>query len=239
VLAGLLSAAMVLVGPSDDAPAQVADRRVYVIGDSVLLGAQAEVTVALRDWDVTVDAQQSLSLLGATSMLEARRPEIGGVAVVELGLNDGTGSAEFRRRIDAAMSVLTGVPTVVWLTQREFEAGRAEMNAELVAATTRYPSLRVLDWNAVVTNDPAVVGPDGIHLSPAGRAVIADLIRTTVESVTTPTTTSVTTPPSTAAPETTARSKHVKGRGRARPGPAALTSDGCPLSCPPHELRRR
>jgi len=179
--------------------------RVYVIGDSVMLGARDTVVAALPGWQVTVDAQQSLSLLGAISTLQARRAEMGDVVVVELGSNDGTDRGEWRRRIDLAMSALAGVPRVIWVTQHDFQPGRAAMNEELEAAAARFASLDVADWNAVVATYPGLVGPDGVHLTAAGQASMAKVIAdhvggwaastttTSASSTTTTTTTSPTT----------------------------------------------
>ena len=195
-------------------PAQVGPRPVYVVGDSVMLGAEAAVVAALAPVPVTVDAQQSRSLLGAVSLLQQHRPEMGDVVVVALGTNDGTDPTEFARRVDLVMGALQGVPHVLWVNQRVFAPGRAQLDAELTAASGRYPNLRVLDWNAVVDANPATVGPDGIHLTDAGKAAMATLVAGAVRDALAPPTTTtappvieppviappVTAPPATGAP---------------------------------------
>src|SRR5207245_2133622 len=94
---------------------------VYVIGDSVMLGAENAIGAALAPAPVTVDAQVSRSLVGAVSVLQQARPRIADVAVVALGTNDGTDPAEFAHRIDLVMGALQGVSHVLWIDQREFE----------------------------------------------------------------------------------------------------------------------
>jgi len=189
--------------------AQTLDRRIYVIGDSVVLGARDAVIAALPEWTVTVDAHQDLSLFGALDILTQLRPEIGDIAVVELGYDDGANLVAFRDHIDRAMAILAGVRTVVWLDQRQFAPGRDAMNAELRAAQDRYPNLRVVDWNAVVAAAPDSVYADGIHLTPAGQARMAQVIRAAVVSAATTTTT---TSPSRSSSKRTTR----KSRGHTR-----------------------
>jgi hypothetical protein len=199
---------LVVTGPGvagAGVPAQVGPRPVYVVGDSVMLGAETAVVAALAPVPVTVDAQQSRSLLGAVSLLQQHRPEMGDVVVVALGTNDGTDPAEFARRVDLVMGALQGLPHVLWVNQRVFAPGRAQLDAELTAASGRYPNLRVLDWNAVVDANPATVGPDGIHLTDAGKAAMANLVAGAVRDALAPPTTTtiaspVTAPPVTGAP---------------------------------------
>jgi hypothetical protein len=202
---------------------QSAGRPVYVIGDSVMLGAQAAVVAALAPLPATVDAQESRSLLGAVSLLQEHRAEMGDVVVVALGTNDGTDPGEFAHRIDLAMGALQGVAHVLWVNQRQFAPGRAEMNSVLASATARYPNLTVLDWNAAVDANPAAVGPDGIHLTDVGRALMAGLVANAVHTALTPPTTTTTTTTSTMAPVTTAAAASNR---RAAGNPGAAHRDG-------------
>ena len=210
---------------------------VYVIGDSVMLGAEGAVVAALAPTPVTVDAQESRSLLGSISLLQQHRSEMGDVVVVALGTNDGTDPVEFTRRIDLVMGVLQGVPHVLWIDQREFAPGRAGLNAQLVAAASRYPNLKVLDWNALVVANPFAVGPDGIHLTEPGKSAMAGLVASGVREATTP-------PPTTAPPPVTAapalpRRWRARRRHRGRRGPARRRAAPSPSgrSCSPPRSR--
>jgi hypothetical protein len=158
------------------------DPRVFVLGDSVLVGADAALASALPGHPVTLQASIGQSLLGAPTIIEARRAELGDVVVIGLGANDGTDPVEFNRRIDALMGTLAGVERVIWINQPSFEPGRAAMNAELGAAQARWPSLRVIDWAARVAANPGFVAGDGLHLSPEGQARMAELVRRKVAS---------------------------------------------------------
>jgi hypothetical protein len=156
--------------------------RISVFGDSVLLGAADQIVSVLSGNDVSVDAHENVSLLGALATLDAARPAIGDVVVLDLGYNDGTDLAAWRDRIDRAMAILDGVPKVIWLTQAEFASGRAEMNGELYGAATRHPNLELVDWNAIVAAQPDAVYDDGIHLTPSGRTAMADVVKQRVDA---------------------------------------------------------
>jgi hypothetical protein len=148
-----------------------------MFGDSVMLGARDQLLAQFAGMPVTVDAAEDRSLLGAIATFQAAGPALGDVVVLDLGYNDSDDPAVFRERIDGAMAALAGVKRVIWLNQHEYKPGRAGMNAELSAAASRYPNLDVVDWNAEVAAHPENVYGDAIHLTPAGQAAMASLVR--------------------------------------------------------------
>src|SRR5262245_21943307 len=157
-----LVATTVVLVPTTPAPAQADVLRISVFGDSVLLGASEEISAVLAGNNVTVDARQNLSLLGAIPTLADERPAIGDVVVLDLGDNDGSDPAAWRDRVDQTMSILDGVPRVIWLSQSLYADGRAGMNAELSAAATQHPNLDIADWAGTVAARPDLVYGDGI-----------------------------------------------------------------------------
>ena len=187
-----------------DAPvARAESLRISVFGDSVLLGAAGSIQSALAGHNVSVDAHENLSLLGALGTLQAARPEIGDVVVLDLGYNDGPDPGIWRGRVDQAMAILTGVPKVIWLGQSNWRSGRAEMNAQLAAATQQYPNLEFVDWSAIVAAHPDAVYGDGVHLTPVGQAAMADAVRQSVDAFVAAriAATSTTLPPTTRRPD--------------------------------------
>jgi hypothetical protein len=154
--------------------------RISMFGDSVMLGARDDLLASFPGDQVTVDAAEDRSLLGAVDMLRPPATPLGDVVVLDLGYNDASDPAVFRGRIDSMMAVLANVPHVVWFTQHAFTPERAPMNQELVAAQARFANLGVVDWDAEVAAHPDDVYGDGIHLTPTGRAAFAAV---TVRSV--------------------------------------------------------
>jgi hypothetical protein len=168
-------AALASIAPT--AGAQQPALRVSVYGDSVLLGAREELLAQFAGQPVTVDAVEDRSLLGAIGLFQSAGPALGDVVVLDLGYNDVADATVFRSRVDGAMAALVGVKRVFWLNQHDWGPGRAGMNAELVAAASRYPNLEVIDWNAEVAAHPDEVYGDSIHLTPTGQTAMAALVR--------------------------------------------------------------
>ncbi|MBK5223576.1 MAG: hypothetical protein JJE52_12050 [Acidimicrobiia bacterium] len=156
---------------------------VFVLGDSVFLGTTRAIPHALSDWVVTYDAVGSRRLAQGIDVLAARRGEIGEAVVIHLGNNyiererDGYGS-----QIDEAMTVLHGVPRVVWVTVSEVSDSRREINAAIREAATRWPTMRVADWAPIIEWLPHLAW-DGMHLTPEGRREVAALIDRTLGEI--------------------------------------------------------
>lgn len=160
------------------------DRRVFIIGDSVILGAQGSIASRLsaEGWQVTQRSQESFHTYNAPGVIDASRSAIGDVAFVELGSNDGAIPADLARYIDVVMGDLRTVPRVYWLNLRRFAPWVPLANATIAAGATRWPNLRILDWDARATPDPSLVYADGLHLNPAGQAAMADLVERALTS---------------------------------------------------------
>ncbi len=217
LLGGAVAARPARAQPSTSPPVGI-DPRLYVIGDSVLLGAHDAIVAQLSGWSVTVWAQEGLSTLGAASIVTASRAVIGDVVVVALGNNDVGNPATFGQRIDGVMTAIGPVARVIWVNLREFASWVPAMNQQLVLATARWPNLRIADWDSVATPNPALVYPDGLHLTPAGATAMAQLIGQEIdafvrERVAGSTTTTTTTPSSAT---TRPPGRHRRARASAR-----------------------
>jgi len=152
------------------------NNRVYVIGDSVLLGTVQTLPAALSGWVVTMNCVGSRRLPQAIQVLKANRSRLGSVVVIQMGNNyipgeDGT----FASQIDQAMRVLSGVRRVVWVTVAERWPDRVTINKAIRAAAARWPTIRVADWAPIIASHPSYAS-DMLHLSPLGRLAISRLI---------------------------------------------------------------
>lgn len=91
-----------------------------------------------------------------------------GALVVGLGTNDVKvmTAEQFRANIDWFMGQARNRP-VEWFTIHNppFKAQSDAFNAELRAATVRYPNLQLLDWDKVVDQNPSIVLSDGVHVA--------------------------------------------------------------------------
>jgi len=69
----------------------------------------------------------------------------------------------------------------VWLTILEVRSYYKTDNDILRQAATRYPNMRIADWNAVANATPNGMASDGLHLNATGAAAMAKLIDDTLE----------------------------------------------------------
>jgi hypothetical protein len=166
-------------------PAAV-DPRVFIIGDSVILGARDAIAfrLAVHGWSDVQFSAESFHTFNAGPVIDAAQAmgQIGDVVIVALGSNDGIDPNEFHAWIDGLMQHLQSVRRVYWVNLRQFRDWVTAANAEIDAAKARYPNLRIIDWWARATFDPGLVVDDGLHLSEFGQAAMGDLITSTLEA---------------------------------------------------------
>ena len=114
------------------------------------------------------------------------------IVVVELGYNDSANN--LGSEIDQVMQALVdkGVSVVGWVTmsERRTSGGSptyAGHNRAVWSAATRWPQMRVLDWNAASSaGSQARWFSDGVHLNASGQAQFALWLRDRVLSLTDP-----------------------------------------------------
>jgi lysophospholipase L1-like esterase len=188
VLAVFLVFCAALVGSAAAAtptvPAPV-DPRLLIIGDSVILGARpwVEALLGARGWRVNQTSWESMHTWQAPAIVDDNKAHggIGDVVVVQLGTNDGFVAAELQSYMDALMPHLANVERVYWVNLRQFAPWVPAANATIAAEASRFPNMRVIDWDARATPDPSLVYADGYHLNPAGQVAMAELIAQTLD----------------------------------------------------------
>ncbi|MEP7113015.1 MAG: hypothetical protein ABI862_07105 [Ilumatobacteraceae bacterium] len=207
----LATTAFVVVVPVA-APATVhaapPSQRVYMVTDSVGLGAKDAVPAAFpADWQVTVDGTPALFV----EQLESKhvRPQMAGnpgvfgdYAVVAGGYNyPYWDPARFDRSVDSIIKAFeeAGVKYIFWVTLRdvkpEYITAAAwnqvqpyywyfpEVNQHLRAAVARHANLSLVDWAAIA--DRPDLTYDAIHLNTSGAAQYAANIARVVMSAAT------------------------------------------------------
>lgn len=191
-----------LATPLATGPAAAADPeppRLYVVSDSVVLGAREAITARFGDYQVTVDGVPAIFTEVAAQLAWERRDLIGDVAIVATGYNyPYWDPARFDRSIDTMVQRLTeaGATRIIWVTLRERIVApnnattRAQIrryawyfprvNEHLVRALERHPTLELADWAAI--SGERGLTYDAIHLTARGAGVMADLLRRTVDA---------------------------------------------------------
>ena len=203
VLAGVVAIAPTASAAPHPEDVPPPSKRVYVVSDSVGLGAKSSIPAAFPpDWQVTVDGTPALFVEQLQSKhvqpREASQPWVlGDYAVVAGGYNyPYWDPARFDRSVDAMVDNLVahGVRQVFWVTLREVKpqfvsAGAWQqvqpyywyfptVNEHLRRALDRHPQLSLVDW-ASAADRPGLTY-DAIHLNTFGAQQYANLLADTV-----------------------------------------------------------
>jgi hypothetical protein len=159
-------------------------QRIYVYGDSVLVGAQDAIRARLtrQDFRVSVFAHIGANMPEVIRLARSHASSIPNVVVLGVGNNYFGNPIVFREQIDDLMGALGRARRVIWLNLREFRPDRADANAELAAAAHRWPTLEIADWNTRSLTVPGVFYEDGLHLRPKGGELMATLVSERVDS---------------------------------------------------------
>ena len=205
VLATTTVAVISPLRPPTPALAAPASQRVYMVTDSVGLGAKDAVPAAFPpDWQVTVDGTPALFVEQLESKHVRTRmasdPGVfGDYAIVAGGYNyPFWDPPRFDRSIDSIIAAFeeAGVKQVFWVTLREVKPEYISasawiqvqpyywyfptVNEHLRAAVSRHPDLSLIDWAAIA--DRPGLTYDAIHLNTAGQADYAANIARVVMS---------------------------------------------------------
>jgi hypothetical protein len=159
--------------PTTSPPPPPMPATVYVLGDSVTLGAQATIPPALDGWEVTFDARQNRRVEEGAAIVEGLGGRMGRVFVVHLCTNWGGGN--YRATADRIMGALHDVQRVVWVTCTPWNRGVGGANAVIRDLPNTYPQVVVAHWDAI-SGSGGFTYSDGLHLRPGGAAALASLI---------------------------------------------------------------
>jgi peptidoglycan/LPS O-acetylase OafA/YrhL len=150
--------------------------RVTAIGDSVMLGAKADMQKTIPG--IAVDAQVSRQFgeAGVEALRLAAFGFLGPIVVIHLGTNGPMSDAQLNKLIGEL-----GQREVVLVTTHVPRPWQDLTNQRLVAAAGRWPNVRIADWNALSSPHPEWFDSDGTHLQTAGRMAYAAFIQSAVQ----------------------------------------------------------
>jgi peptidoglycan/LPS O-acetylase OafA/YrhL len=143
-----------------------------MIGDSVMLGAQPGLTLAIDE--ARVDAQVSRQMKQVPDVVDMLRADapLGDVAVVHLGTNGVFSPYHF----DAVMIAFEGVERVYFVNAKVPRRWEDSVNENLKTGVELWPNAYLVDWNDAATDHPEYFSEDGVHLTGAGIEAYASLI---------------------------------------------------------------
>ncbi len=172
------------VTPGDPVPGDLnsdGTARVVFVGDSIMEGAAAEITEAIRSagYEVVVDTAVSRSTLAGENIVRLYAATEPDAMVVMLGANDAGNPDSFRKRVRAVVAAAQGVPLLMWMTipeVRDYYPGANDIIREELAARRGGAAL---EW-ADVAAAQGVTSGDGLHLTPSGKETMTRFVVPTV-----------------------------------------------------------
>jgi hypothetical protein len=160
----------------------VTGNRLLMIGDSITASAAHrygdEFCKALvpLGWKVEVDAEPSRFVDFGNDVLDKRLAAKWDAAYVFLGSNYLGDQESYRKQLEKIVQRLAPTP-VVLLTVTLFDDSRQQVNDAIALVGAEFPNVHLLDWGAIAAADAAtILRGDGLHLTNAGRAVLASTV---------------------------------------------------------------
>jgi peptidoglycan/LPS O-acetylase OafA/YrhL len=140
------------------------------IGDSVMLGAIEELQANGFWVDAVVGRQvdKGLEILRSVSASNA----VGDVVLIHLGNNGPATQAWYDEMIDLTASARL----VLVFTVRVPKPWQDENNGYIYNLQDRAPNVRVIDWNGLSGLQDGIFYGDGIHLTPEGQLIYAQIV---------------------------------------------------------------
>jgi hypothetical protein len=170
------------VAPSS--PARSGPRGLVLVGDSLAVGVRALLPAALPGWSVEVlgrvgrplaEGMGVLAGLGAFSSSQDARP----VLAVSLFTNDDpTHTSALEAAVRQTLGVVGTRGCVIWATIARPPVNGVTYraaNALLERLARSDPRLHVVPWAQEVAANPALLGADAVHPTPAGYELRAQL----------------------------------------------------------------
>jgi hypothetical protein len=188
-----LIASAIPVGLARTAAAAPGTDPVFVVTDSVLLGARAEIHAAFGNRPVNIYGFGGITPAQAEEIILKFRADLHETLIIGVGYFYPAGRpGEFDAAIDHLLTTVRslGVKRVLWTTMREIVPGEVSQqsywevqgiapfypiaNQQLKDARKRWPELRIADW-AEIAHIPDITW-DAVHLSPKGAKMMGALL---------------------------------------------------------------
>ena len=188
--AALVGAAVVAKSVGDEETGST----VVVVGDSIVFSATQEISTALKGRYhpvIETGIGQRIDQMLPTLRRVVRTDRF--AVAVDLGTNDvlhAESHPDWRTGFSRMVATLTPVRCVVLTTVSTLVDGptatpgvATEINRAIAEAVSEHPNFHVIDWNAAVhkSNGARLLDADQVHLSPAGKVVLAGMIRSAVD----------------------------------------------------------
>jgi len=161
-----------LPAPAPQAVPRAGAPRLVLVGDSLAEGVEPWLSSVLPGWAIAVDGETGRTLDAGMARVRAL-DEVPTVLAVSLFTNDSPSRLpQLEAAVRETIARQAGRGCAVWATVvRPPDGGRsyAEVNAALRRLAGERPDvLRLVDWEAAVAANPALLGRDRVHATQAG-----------------------------------------------------------------------
>jgi hypothetical protein len=175
--------------PTTSTPSTGTGGTLVLVGDSLAVGVRDLLPAALPGWKVQVLARTGRPLaegIGVVSGLDLSGSSPRPVLAISLFTNDDPGhTSALEAAVRKTLSTVGANGCVIWATiVRPPVNGTSyrAANALLTRLAAEDPRLRVVPWAEQVAANPKLVGSDGVHATPAGYQLRAQLYAQAAQS---------------------------------------------------------
>ncbi len=164
--------------------ARVKSTPVFIVGDSLTVGARPYLKAQLKSRvrKVTVDARVGRFSSQGIAKLRSRQARQARVWVVALGTNDGPSSSATRSNVRKVMRKAGPRRQVIWVNVVR-PGGYSRVNREFRRADAKYDNLTVIDWAKYIRQHRNYLGGDRVHLNNSGYRMRGKIIAQQVRKV--------------------------------------------------------
>lgn len=151
----------------------------WVTGDSVILGIRSKL-----------ESKEQISLINARvgrqapELLAVMRVDQGSVPSSPIIFNLGNNNALSEQTVVEIFEIVKSQPQVIVVNTAVPRGWREANNQIILNVSSRYPNVKLIDWNKISKDRPELFAPDGVHLSPMGSDVYVDLVLSVLEKQT-------------------------------------------------------
>ena len=145
----------------------------WVTGDSVILGIRSKL-----------ESKEHISLINARvgrqapELLAVMRVDQSSVPSSPVVFNLGNNNSLSEQTVVDIFEIVKNQPQIIVVNTAVPRPWKDANNAIISKVASRYPNVRLVDWDRVSKDRPELFAPDGVHLSPAGSDVYVDLVLT-------------------------------------------------------------
>jgi hypothetical protein len=153
-------------------PLPVLTARVSAVGDSVLLGVKPLLERQVEGIVVDADIGRQTADVLAVARALREAGALGEAVILQTGNNGPISPAEFEELLE----VFRDVRKVLVVNVKVDRAWEGHNNQLMAAAVPRWPNTVLVDWHAAASKTADAFYDDGLHLTPSGMTLFAQLV---------------------------------------------------------------